>query len=263
MGRDSPHIGAGYMNAMRFKAKRAVVTGASSGIGRAIAGRLSAEGAELIAVGRDMGRLELLRGELALSGGRVECISCDLSMEENRASLCDSISRLWERVDVLINAAGLACIRPVEGNTTALWQQLLEVNVVAPSDMLSRLIPVLVRGSSVVNISSVAGIKASPGSSIYASAKAALVSFTETAAVELAHRGIRVNAVLPGMVRTRMMDNMLNYFTDEQKAQLERRHLLGYGTPEDIAASVAFIASSEAGWITGCALVIDGGFTLI
>lgn len=262
MGRDYSQVGAGAID-MRFKNKSAIVTGASSGIGRAVAERLSSEGASIIAVGRDKGRLEALNDALTSSGGKIQSIACDLSKPENRAYLCESVGKMLDGgIDVLVNAAGVHSVRPVAGNTSALWREMMELNVVAPSDIIAKLIPKFITGSSVVNISSVAGLMASPGSSVYASTKAALISFTRSAAVELAHRGIRVNAVLPGLVKTAMMDNMLRFFTKEQRTEIERRHLMGYGTPEDVAAAVAFIASSESKWITGCSLVTDGGFSI-
>ena len=248
---------------MRFKSKKAVVTGASSGIGKAIAERLSAEGAELIVVGRNTERLENLCKEISGRGGSASFMVCDLSDETDRKGFCDFISEVWDsKVDVLINSAGINIIKPVINSSPDLWRQLMEINVIAPSDLLRRLIPKLSSESVVINISSVAGIMATPGNSVYSATKAALLSFTRSAAAELASKGIRVNAILPGLTKTPMMEKMFRFFSKEQQLELEKKHLLGLGTPDDVAAAVVFIASPEAKWITGSSLVVDGGFSL-
>lgn len=248
---------------MRFKHKRIIVTGASSGIGRSISKRLFVEGAELLVIGRNADQLKNLCEELSAIGGSVKFLVCDLSKEENRKTLCESISEIWhDKIDILINAAGIYSMEAIRNNTPELWYRLMEINVIAPADLLSKLVFKLAKGAAVVNISSVAGIAATPGSSIYASTKAAILSFTRSAAAELAKRGIRVNAILPGMVKTPMMEKMFEFFSKEQQLELEKKHLLGFGATEDIASAVAFIASSEARWITGCAFIVDGGFSL-
>ncbi len=248
---------------MRFKSKKAIVTGASSGVGKAIAERLSAEGAELIVVGRNTERLENLCKEISGRGGSARFMVCDLSDETDRKRFCDFISEVWDsKVDVLINSAGINIIKPLINSSPDLWRQLMEINVIAPSDLLRRLIPKLSSESVVINISSVAGIMATPGNSVYSATKAALLSFTRSAAAELASKGIRVNAILPGLTKTPMMEKMFRYFSRDQQLELEKKHLLGLGTPDDVAAAVTFIASPEAKWITGSALVVDGGFTL-
>ncbi|MCR4322381.1 MAG: SDR family oxidoreductase [Candidatus Brocadiaceae bacterium] len=251
------------IKSMRFKHKRIIVTGASSGIGRAISKRLSVEGAELLVIGRNADQLKNLCEEISTAGGYAKFLVCDLSKEENRKTLCESISEIWhDKIDILINAAGIYSMEAIRNNTPDLWYQLMEINVIAPADLLSKLVLKLAKGAVVVNISSVAGIVATPGSSVYASTKAAILSFTRSAAAELAKRGIRVNAILPGMVKTPMMETMFRFFTKEQQIELEKRHLLGFGTVEDIASAVSFIASHEAKWITGCAFVVDGGLSL-
>lgn len=248
---------------MRFKFKRAVITGGSSGIGKAIARKLSSEGADVLVVGRNVDSLEHLCKEILAAGGLAKYLLCDLSDQDSRKALCKSVAELWDdKIDIIINAAGIHSIKPISHSSATLWRQVMEINVIAPADLLTNLLPRLNNGSVVVNISSVAGITATPGSSVYAATKAALLSFTQTAAAELAPRGIRVNAILPGMVKTPMMETMFRFFTKEQQIELEKKHLLGLGTVEDIASAVAFIASHEAKWITGCAFVVDGGFSL-
>lgn len=248
---------------MRFKFKRAVITDGSSGIGKAIARRLSSEGADVLVVGRNVDSLEHLCKEILAAGGFAKYLLCDLSDQDSRKAICKSVAELWDdKIDVIVNAAGIHNIKPISHSSPDLWRQLMEINVIAPADLLTKLLPKLDIGSVVVNISSVAGITATPGSSAYAATKAALLSFTQTAAVELAPRGIRVNAILPGMVKTPMMETMFRFFTKEQQIELEKRHLLGFGTVEDIASAVSFIASHEAKWITGCAFVVDGGLSL-
>lgn len=248
---------------MRFQSKRVVITGASSGIGRAIAKRLSSEGADVLLVARRKENLSELCEEIKSERGKAQYLECDLSKEENRDALCKSIFEIWpDRVDIIINAAGVQSIKSIVASTPDFWRRLMEINIIAPADLLRKLVSKLSWGAVVVNISSVTALIASGGSAVYASTKAALLSFTRTAAIEFAPKGIRVNAILPGMVKTSMMDAMFRYYTKEQRQELEKKHLLGFGSPDDISAAVAFIASDEAGWITGCSLIVDGGFTL-
>jgi NAD(P)-dependent dehydrogenase (short-subunit alcohol dehydrogenase family) len=248
---------------MRFKDKKIVVTGASSGIGAAIAQRLSFEGAELVVVARRENELLKLCDRIKNEGGRAHYIKSDLSLEEERSNLCKAINEIWpDKIDVLVNAAGMQSIRPLTKSSTDFWHTLMEINVITAADLTNKLAPKLSAGGSVVNISSVAGLTANPGAGVYAATKAALISFTKTAAVEFSARGIRVNVILPGMVKTAMLDDMLRFYTTEQREALEKRHLLGFGDPLDVAAAVCFIAGDEARWITGASLVIDGGFTL-
>ena len=248
---------------MRFKSKKAVVTGASSGIGRSIAMRLASEGAELVLVARRESLLNELKSEIESAGGFVRYIICDLASESDRGTLCDAISEIWpEKIDILVNAAGVQAVKPIVKNNSDLWHKLMTINVEAPADLLRKLSSKLGQGASVINISSVAGILAMPGSSVYAASKAALQSYTRSAAAELAHRGIRVNAVLPGMVKSSMMDSIFRYYSKAQIDELEKRPLMGFGTPEDVSSAVAYIASDEARWLTGTAFVIDGGFSI-
>ena len=250
-------------NIRRFQSKRVIITGASSGIGRAIAKRLASEGAEVLLVSRRKSQLDKVCKEIQTICGNAQYLICDLSNEKDRSGLCESISEVWpDKVDIIVNSAGGQLIEPISRSRPELWHQLIEINVVAPADLLRKLLPKLHKGAAVVNIASVTGIIASPGCAVYASTKAALLSFTRTAAVELASKGIRVNAILPSIVKTPMMDAMFRYYTQEQRRELENRHLLGFGTVNDVSAAVAFIASDEAKWITGCSLILDGGFTL-
>ncbi len=248
---------------MRFQSKKAVITGASSGIGRAVSKKLASEGADVLLISRKEDQLDEVCKEIQAFDGNAQYLICDLADEKDRTILCKSISEIWsDKIDIIVNAAGVQIVRPIFMTKPDSWHQLMEVNVIAPADILSKLLPTLSNGAVVVNIASVAGVVASPGSAVYASTKAALLSYTRTAAVELAGKGVRVNAILPGMVKTPMMDAMFMFYTKDQREAVEKKHLLGFGTPDDIASAVAFIASAEAKWITGCSLVIDGGFTL-
>mgnify|MGYP002725663566 CR=1 FL=1 len=263
MGRNYFNMEARNGKYMRFQSKKAVITGASSGIGREISIKMASEGAEVLLVSRKKEQLDEVCKEIRAFDGNAQYLICDLSDDKDRTILCKTISEIWsDKVDIIVNAAGVQIVRPIFMTKQDIWYQLMEVNVIAPADILSKLLPKLSNGAVVVNIASVAGIVASPGSAVYASTKAALLSFTRTSAVELAGKGIRVNAILPGMVKTPMMDAMFKFYTKDQREAVEKKHLLGFGTPDDIASAVAFIASDEAKWITGCSLVIDGGFTL-
>lgn len=251
------------MMGKRLESKTALVTGASSGIGKAVALLLAYEGASVVAVGRNEERLKGLCREIADSGGKAHYLVCDLSQSIEREKLDEGVSRLGhERLNILINAAGIQKIQPIMNSKPEFWRDLMEINVIAPADLVRRFLPRFSKKSSVVNIASVAAAMAVPGSAEYGATKAALVSFTRTAAAELVARGIRVNAVLPGMVQTPMLDQMKTNHSKEQWLELERRHPLGFGTPDAVAQAVGFLVSDEAAWITGASLVVDGGFSL-
>lgn len=247
----------------RFDGKVALVTGASSGIGKATAKRLASEGARVAVTARREDRLRGLVDEIAGSGGTASPIASDLTSETDRRRLVEETVRREGGIDILVNAAGIIGFGTIEDTTLDAWNRMFDVNVVSIFHMMQLALPhLLPRKGNIVNVSSVNGLRSFPGVLAYCSSKSALDQLTRCSALELASKGVRVNAVNPGVVVTELHRQA---GLDEQAyaAFLERSkttHPIGrVGDPGDLAALITFLASDEAGWITGATISIDGG----
>jgi NAD(P)-dependent dehydrogenase (short-subunit alcohol dehydrogenase family) len=250
---------------MRFKDKRAVVTGAASGLGRAVARRLAAEGAALVAlIDRDGKGLAETAAEM--QGAAVPFI-CDVSNpKETDAAWADIGGR--DGVDVLVTAAGI--LGPA-GNIAECepddWDHVFAVNVRGTYLAVRAAVPLMRRrgGGAIVTFGSTAGLAASPFLGPYSASKGAVVLMTRNLAHSLAPDGIRVNCVCPGSIETPMLDATFAFAGDAaartaRAAAMKARHPIGrFGTPDEVAAAVLFLASAEASFMTGVAMPVDGG----
>jgi NAD(P)-dependent dehydrogenase (short-subunit alcohol dehydrogenase family) len=246
-----------------FKGKTVVITGATSGIGRATALKFSAAGATVVAVGRNESALQRISEELRAAGGDSISLRADISRDDEAQRLIVETLAHAGSVDVLVNAAGHISSGTIETTTAAAWDAMLNVNLRAVFRLIQEALPSLIkRRGNIVNVSSVTGLRSFPGVLAYCVSKAALDQLTRCAALELAAQGVRVNAVNPGVVLTEIHRRG---GMDEQQYQafLERSketHPLGrVGKPEEIAELIYFLASERAGWITGATYSIDGG----
>ena len=238
--------------------KRILVTGASSGIGRACALRLSAAGAFVIAAGRNESRLH----ELGIASGSTQPL--DLLDETAVKAFVQRLKADAAPLDGCILAAGLHTFRPMMMES---YQDILKPwasNVQGNLGLLAQLLKarLLGKNASIVLFSSAAAHKAGAGAVSYAASKGAIESATHALALELAAQRIRVNAVAAGVVRTPMSEGFLNKLSAGQLAALEVNHPLGFGTPEDVAGPVLFLLSDEARWITGAVIAVDGGYSV-
>jgi NAD(P)-dependent dehydrogenase (short-subunit alcohol dehydrogenase family) len=246
-------------NAFRLVGKTILVTGASSGIGRACAVEVARLGAQVIVSGRNEERLaETLRN---LAGDRHISIAADLSSEDGRARLSAGLPVL----DGVVHSAGVNKVLPAAFTGAADFEKINSVNAEAPIVLTTRLLKEkkIAGNASIVFIASVSSVAGWTGLMSYAASKAALVGAARVLAVELGRRGVRVNCVSPGMVMTPMNEAVEAQRSEEARKEDLKRYPLGYGRPEDVAYSVAFLLSPASRWITGTNLVVDGGYTAI
>lgn len=254
----------------RFEGKNAVITGGAAGIGKATAARLLAEGANVLLVDRDAAELEATRQELAKGTDRaVEAVVADIRLTDDVSAVADVASRRLGNVHALINNAGIpGPVRSMLECTEAELTAVFDINVLGTWRMLCAIVPLMpAEGGAVVNTASTVGIKAAPLVSIYGASKQAVVSLTKSAAVELASRGIRVNAVCPGTVETSMTAHIERSLNPADPGKVHSRFanaapLRRYARAEEVAAMFAYLASDEAAYVTGAVFLIDGGATV-
>jgi NAD(P)-dependent dehydrogenase (short-subunit alcohol dehydrogenase family) len=235
--------------------KTALVTGATSGIGRAAAVQLASQGATVLVAGRNAERGADVVAEIESAGGHARFVAADLSTEEGITSL----ARDAGSVDVLVNNAGTAWFGPTQDLTFDGYDAMFDGNVRSTYFLTAALIPEMVkRGSgSIINISSMAGKIGMPGGAAYGATKAAMSSMTQSWAAELASAGIRVNAVAPGPVYTGVQDPAVTAAIGDSTAMKRAAQ------PSEIAESIGFLTSDRASYITGAVLAVDGGRTAI
>ncbi len=250
-------------DSMSWTDKIAIVTGASSGIGRATALLFGSAGAAVVAVARRAEALAEVSRQIARAGGRAHAIGVDVTDLLAPDRIVAAAVERFGGIDVLVNAAGSLAFGGVEETTDAAWDAMMDVNVRAPFRLIrAAAAPLAARRGRVVNVSSVTGLRAFPGLLSYSVSKAAIDQLTRCAALDLAPHGVRVNAVNPGVVVTDL-HRRGGMADDRYAAFLERSrstHPLGRpGEPDEIAALIFFLASDQSGWITGETIAIDGG----
>lgn len=255
---------------MRLQDRLTLVTGGSDGIGLAITEAFLREGANVLIVGRDAGKLDAARQKLAAPrpAGQLETLSADLATSPGITAVVEYVKASGRPLDTLVNNAGVAYLVPFETVSEAQFQHSFALNVTAAFFLTQGLLPHFDAGASVINISSYFASKMIPKrpSSLYSLSKGALNSLTKSLAFELGPRGIRVNAIAPGTVDTAMrrktVDNLPAEAQVELKAYVERSYPLGrIGRPDDLAGMAVYLASDEAAWTSGGIFAIDGGYT--
>lgn len=239
--------------------KTALITGATGGIGSAIARALHSQGAEVILSGTRQGSLNELAHELS---DRAHSIAADLSDKSSIDALIKQISDIsTDGVDIVINNAGIVRDNLLVRMKDEEWNQVLDINLVAGYKLIQGLMRGMMkrRWGRIIGISSVVGATGNPGQANYAAAKAGMIGFSKALAQEVATRGITVNVIAPGMIQTAMTDDL----NEDQSARLLSTIPLGrLGSPEEIAASVIYLASDEAAYVTGVTLHVNGGMAM-
>jgi len=250
----------------RLQGKRAIVTGAASGIGRAALLLFAREGARVLAVDRSPEGLEAAVAAAGAAGGAAIALAADAGDEAAVERMVGRCVTEWGGLDVAFANAGISGGRvPLLEQTVEQWQEILRVNLIGPWLMIKHAAPVMIRGGrgSIVCTASVAGLRANAGGTPYSASKAGVISLVQTAANALTGTGVRVNAICPGLIETGMTRPIFEFArtrgTEDKIGQLNptRRH----GLPEEIAATAVFLASDDASYVNGQAIAVDGGLS--
>ena len=251
----------------RIEGKVAFVTGANTGIGRAVALRLAEEGARVVVSGRNTTAGQAVVAEIIAAQGEAIYVPLDVAEEAAWQSAYKALDHYYGRLDILVNNAGITMSGRIEDTKLTEWRKIMAVNVDGVFLGTKHAIPLMRRsgGGTIVNLSSVLGITGTPMISAYAASKAAVRLFTKCAALECAKDGIRINSIHPAFIHTPMMeDTAIRMYGDVAtgKAEFGKLHPIGHvGEPVDVANGVLYLVSDEAAFSTGAELVIDGGYT--
>jgi 3-hydroxybutyrate dehydrogenase len=255
-----------------FEARAAVVTGAGSGIGRAIAHALAARGAAVCIGDINLEAARTVASEIERANGRALAVRADISQRAQVQTLINETTRAFGRLDILVNNAGLQFIAPIHEYPEEKWDQLIGIMLTGTFLCTKYALPHMIarKWGRVVNISSIHGLVASPYKSAYISAKHGIIGFTRTLALEVAEHGITANAICPGYVRTPLVEHQI---ADQARMhgippeQVVERIMLAPAAikrllePEEIAAAVIYLCSEAARGVTGAALAVDAGWT--
>src|SRR5581483_242500 len=249
------------MRAGELDGKTAIVTGSGHGMGRSIAEELAAAGARVVLNGRDAARVEATARALREGGAEVAVGVGDVRDSRTAQALAALALERWGRIDLLVNNAGINAIRPSLELTDDEWRAVIETDLSGPFFCSRAVAPAMIQQGSgcIVNISSILGISAFPQRAAYASAKHGLIGLTKVLATEWGPHGLRVNAVLPGMIDVADKDRSVMRVQDE--TLIQRTPLRRFGQPEEVGKLIRYLASEAGAFVSGAIISIDGAWT--
>lgn len=246
---------------LNFEGKTVLITGATGGIGRSICKLFQKQGAQLAIVGRDINKLNDFK-QKELPDGDVKVYAVDLSNENNIADLVEKVEADCGKIDVLINNAGITQDNLSLKISSEAWHKVLDTNLTSSFLLSKAVLPCMLkhRFGRIINMTSIVGVIGNAGQTNYAASKAGLIGMSKSMALEIASRGITVNCLAPGFIKTPMTDVL------PEKAKeklLDNIPMAKMGNPEDVANAAVFLASDEAGYITGQTIHVNGGMAMI
>jgi len=256
---------ADEMPSFDLAGKKALVTGATKGMGRHAAVALAHAGADVFLTGRDKGELAECAGEVHARGRRAETMAADLADMDAVRRVGETAIEAMDGIDVLLNNAGVALLEPVLEVTEEKWDAQLDVNLKAPfflAQVVARRMVESGKGGKIINIASTAGLIGVPEHAAYCASKGGLLTLTKTLALELGPHNIQVNAICPAIVMTPMGRQVWDHPGVREPA-LEKMPVGRFGKEVDVSAAVVYLASSASDWMTGSQVVVDGGLTAV
>ena len=242
----------------RLEERTAMVTGASRGIGTSIAEKLAAQGARTVVAARSADRLAELAAQINDAGGDAHALTLDLSQPETLAECVGDLPEPSQEIDILVNNAGITDDNLLLRMSLEQWEKVIRTNLTGVYALTKAVVRGMMRRrfGRVISISSIVGLMGNPGQTNYAASKAGMIGFSKSLARELGSRGITANVVAPGYVETVMTEGLSE---EVRKSMSESISLRRFGAPDDIAAAVVYLASDEAGYVTGEVLNVSGG----
>jgi len=236
----------------------AIVTGASQGLGKAVAICLAANGATVMCLARSADKLADTVSLIEAAGGKAEAVSCDVTDRAAAKAVIESAKEKYGRLDILVNNAGITRDKLMRGMSDEEWDDVIATNLTS-CFVCSRTAAGIMRRAKhgrIINMASISGLIGNPGQANYSASKAGMIGLTRTLSKELINRGVTVNAVAPGFIASEMTEELGEVVLNEAKKRIPAKRL---GTAEEVAATVLFLASKEAAYISGQTIVVDGG----
>lgn len=246
---------------MRLRNKVAVITGASSGIGRATAIMFAHEGAKVIAASRDISKISEVVDAIERNGGQAMSIKVDISDPHQVSAMVENAIQRFGKIDILVNNAGITNDQFIEKMTISQWESVINTNLNGTFYCIHEIVPHMIKNNygRIINTASIAGEKGAVAQSNYAASKSAIIGLTLSLAQELGSKGITVNAVSPGLISTTMLDSIP---VKIKERAIKNIPLGRFGVPEEIASSYVFLASDESGYCNGTILDVNGGYSI-
>ena len=236
----------------------AIVTGASQGLGKSVAIALAQNGAKVLCVARNAEKLAATVGEIESAGGTGEAVPCDVTDRESAAAAVNGAKEKHGRLDILVNNAGITRDKLMRGMSDEEWDSVISTNLTSCFVCCRAAAGIMRRAKygRIINMASISGLIGNPGQANYSASKAGMIGMTRTLSKELISRGVTVNAIAPGFIASEMTAELGDVMMEEVKKRIPAKRV---GQPEDVAAAVVFLASKDAGYISGQTIVVDGG----